>query len=182
MLRNANIKSISDIRKSFKTPILLNSASVAQRKSIALMNPIERGEGRRFKSGLRHFNMDKLERTARAFNFESLLACIIVLLLNVSQIITYFVLALAVLQVIHIIFGDVTDSYRLLRKKGFLRVYLPFLVFFFVLTLAAVIILDWEAKIYFLLILLAFLADFEANRTRVKKLNKNKINKKRKKK
>lgn len=126
--------------------------------------------------------MDKLERTARAFNFESLFACIIVILLNVSQIITYLAVVLASLQVIHIIFGDVTDSYRLLKKKGFLKFYLPVLVFFTLLALLAVIILDWEAKIYFLLILLAFLADFEANRIRVKKLGKIKLNKKRKKK
>ena len=126
--------------------------------------------------------MDKIERTARAFNFESLLACITAILLNVSQIITYLVVVLAMLQFIHLLFGDVTDSYRLLRKKKFLGFYLPVLIFFSALTLIAILILDWEAKIYFFLVFTAFFADFEANRIRVKKLDKIKLNKKRKKK
>ena len=126
--------------------------------------------------------MDKIERTARAFNFESLLACITAILLNVSQIITYLVVVLAMLQFIHLLFGDVTDSYRLLRKKKFLVFYLPVLIFFSALTLIAILILDWEAKIYFFLVFTAFFADFEANRIRVKKLDKIKLNKKRKKK
>lgn len=134
--------------------------------------------------------MDKLEKSARAANLISLFFCLIVISIDYVRIITIFIIVLAILQTIHIIFGDVTDSYRLLRKKRFLRLYTISLAIFSFLDLLILFIINFSlnTKIYFFSILLSFLADFIANKLRVRRLDykefvfknkkKKKINKK----
>lgn len=116
--------------------------------------------------------MDELEKYARIANFLSLIFCAIAIIINFNSIITFLVGILALLQTIHIFFGDVTDSYRLLRKKRFVRLYTVTLIIFSLLDLFTLFLFGLRERIYFLAILIAFLADFTANKMRVRKLNK----------
>lgn len=118
--------------------------------------------------------MDKLEKKARILNLISLIFCFIAILINFLPVITFLVVILAILQFIHIIFGDVTKSYRLLRKKQFLRLYILVLIIFSALDSLILFILNFSlsTRVYFASILISFLADFAANKIRVQKLNK----------
>lgn len=126
--------------------------------------------------------MDRIEKEARALNLASLLFCGSAVFMNLNKFFSIILIFLALLQFIHILLGDVTDSYRLLRKRRFMQIYKPFLILFSFLTILTVIILDFRWKIYFIISLFAFLFDFQANRTRLKMLGKKKTknNKKRK--
>lgn len=126
--------------------------------------------------------MDKFEKRARIFNLISLVFCVISLYLNLSLTINILVLILLALQIIHLFFGDVTDSYRLLRKKKFLRFYTLALFVFFFLALFAIALLELKFKLYFTFLLLSFIPDFLANKIRADRLNQNTVKIKKKKK
>jgi hypothetical protein len=119
--------------------------------------------------------MDRAEKNARSANLISLLFCLIAIWINFIAIVTFLVAVLAIVQVIHIVFGDITKSYRLLRKKQFLRIY-AFALILFILSYLAVFVVNLKGRIYFSAILIAFVADFIANKIRAGKVRR--INKK----
>ena len=108
-----------------------------------------------------------LERKAVFANIAGLAFCITAIAINYNFFITLLVCVLAILQLVHSIFGDFTTSYKLLRKRNFFIFYL--LLLFLVSFLIIFIFFLVEAKIYFLCILFAFWLDFFANKTRNKK-------------
>lgn len=118
--------------------------------------------------------MDKLEIRARLANFISLLFCLVAISINLFTIITFFVVILTLLEAGHLLFGDVTDSYRLLRKKKFLEFYIASLILFSLSYLLILFIVDLYGKIYFTSIFIAFISDFIANKIRIGNLKKNK--------
>lgn len=115
--------------------------------------------------------MDKLEKKARTANFVSLAFCLIAISIKLKSPLNYIIGVLALLQILHLFFGDVTDSYRLLRKKMFLRFYAYILVLFSLLLVIILLIGDITNRLYFFIALLAFLGDFTANKIRVKQLD-----------
>jgi len=68
------------------------------------------------------------------------------------------------------LFGDITSSYRMLRKHGFLRLYITMLLICCVLAAFLIIFLEPRGKYYFAALVVAFLADFAANKTRTNNL------------
>ena len=125
--------------------------------------------------------MEKIEKQARIFNLLSLVFCIISLYMNISFTINLLVSILLALQIVHILFGDVTDSYRLLMKKKFLVFYTAALFLFFLIALFAISFLELRLKFSFVSLLFSFIFDFTANKVRVQglKLGKNKNKKRR---
>ncbi|MFH1248839.1 MAG: hypothetical protein V1660_01680 [archaeon] len=118
--------------------------------------------------------MEKIEIKAKILNLASLFFCGSAVFMSLNKFFSVVLIFLALLQFIHILFGDVTDSYRLLRKKRFMQIYKPSLIIFSFLTTLAVIILDSRWKIYFIISLFAFILDFQANKMRLKRLDKKK--------
>ncbi len=110
------------------------------------------------------------EIKTRIANLISFLFCLLAIFINYSRIMTFFVIGLSVIELIHISFGDITKSYRLLGKKSFSLVYFISLIIFSLLCLIIFFILSLNGKIYIASIFIAFIFDFIANYARFRKI------------
>lgn len=110
------------------------------------------------------------EKRARIANLISLLFCFLAVFINYHRIITLFVIGLSVIELIHVFFGDITQSYMLLGRKQFLRIYLASIILFFLLCFTVFFILSLKGKVYISSIFAAFLFDSIANYARFRKI------------